>query len=75
MKFTEEMTQMSDIVLVPLSYLYYYHEESKNNPHYTTEEAIRKQHQILAVLSKKGGVGMDEEVAVKRKDMAYFRLN
>lgn len=64
-----------DILTVPLSYLHYYHNESVKNPHYTTEQNVHKQKEILVTLKKKGGIGEDQEVAIKRKDLDYFKLH
>lgn len=65
---------MSDIISVPLSYLEYYHMESIKNPHYSTESNIAKQSDILDFLNKKGGVGEDSEIAMKKSDLMLFRL-
>ena len=65
---------MKDIITVPMSYLQYYHEESVKNPHYTTEEKIQKQIEIMEKMKKKGGIGLDDEVAIKTKELACFNL-
>lgn len=65
---------MDEIVVVPLSYLQHYHQESLQNPQYSTDFKQHKQREILTKLKKKGGVGEDEEVALKKSDLRYFQL-
>lgn len=66
--------KMSEIISVPLSYLEYYHMECIQNPHYSTESNIAKQMDILALLKKKGGIDEDNEIAMNKSDLMFFKL-
>lgn len=65
---------MEEIIIVPLSYLEYYHRESLDNPCYASEFNIIKQEEIIHSLKKKGGVGEDNEVAMRKSDLQFFSL-